>query len=98
MNMRRRRSGIERFELFGNRVQAREGAAIVVLIVALDEPWRDAQKSPRPAEQRCDLISHVDASRIRRGRLRAAAVSHDSLVKRRAADGVLRPVFAHTAR
>src|SRR5262249_55463535 len=65
-DMRRRRGGIECFELFGNRVQAREGAAIVVLIVALDEPWRDAQKSPRPAEQGCDLISHVDVSRIRR--------------------------------
>src|SRR5262245_41043038 len=62
--MRRCRCGIERFELFGNRVQAREDAAIVVLIVALDEPWRDAQKCPRPAEQGCDLISHVDVSRI----------------------------------
>ena len=68
-DMRRRRGGIECFQLFGNRVQAREGAAIVVLIVALDEPWRDAQKSPRPAEQGCDLISHVDVSMLRRGRL-----------------------------
>ena len=68
-DMRRCRGRIECFELFGNRVQAREGAAIVVLIVALDEPWRDAQKSRRPAEQGCDLILHVDVSRIRRGRL-----------------------------
>src|SRR5215510_325461 len=67
--MRGRGGGIECLELFGNRVQAREGAAIVVLIVALDESWRDAQKSPRPAEQGCDLISHVDVSGIRRGRL-----------------------------
>ena len=29
--------GIERFELFCDRVQARESAAIVVLVVALDE-------------------------------------------------------------
>src|SRR5262245_33589178 len=62
--MRRRRGGIECLELFGNRVQAREGAAIVVLVVVLDEPWRDAQKSPGPAEQGCDLISHVDVSRV----------------------------------
>src|SRR5262249_26285335 len=40
-----------------------------VLIMALDEPRRDAQKSPWPAEQRCDLIFHGDVSRIRRGRL-----------------------------
>src|SRR5262249_23411390 len=53
----------------GNRAQAREGAAIVVLVVALDQPWRDAQKSPGPAKERCDLVFHVDVSRIRRGRL-----------------------------
>jgi len=70
--MRPRRGRIERFELCGDRVQAREGAAIVVLVVVLDEFWREAEKRPGPAEQRCDLISHVDVSRIRHERLDVA--------------------------
>src|SRR5215468_7395469 len=77
--MRGRRGGIERLELRGNRVQAREGAAIVVLIVAFDELPLDAQKRPGPAEQRCDLIWHVDVSRIRRVRLEVVMPNAASL-------------------
>src|SRR5262249_53115674 len=80
-DMRRRRGGIECFELFGNRVQARGGAALVVLIVALDELRREAPKGPGPAEQGCDLVSHVDVSGLRRGCL--DAVMPDAAALRR---------------
>src|SRR5437588_6848076 len=89
--MCRRRGGIDGFELFGNRVQAREGAAIVVLIVALDEFWRDAQKRPGPTEQGCDLIWHVDVSRIRRGRLDDVMPNAAALRRGDVASARLRP-------
>src|SRR5262245_12536865 len=66
-DMRRRRCGIERRKLCGNFVQPGERAAVVILVMALDQLSLDAQQRPGPAEQGCDLIGHGDVSRMRAG-------------------------------
>ena len=49
---------IERLELFGDRVQAIERAAVVVFIMALDETRRDAVQQPGPAKDWTKTIAH----------------------------------------
>ena len=50
-NVRRYRRRIESLELFGEGVQAMERIAVVVFVVALDEPRRDPVERPGAAEQ-----------------------------------------------
>ena len=51
---------IERLELFGNRVETAQGAAIVVLVVALDELQRQTVEHPRTAVDLFQRILHED--------------------------------------
>src|SRR5581483_2304325 len=63
-----RRLRIERSELLRNGVQASNSAAVVILIVTFDQPWRDAVECPRAAEKRRDLVTHLPSSPSPRGR------------------------------
>jgi hypothetical protein len=60
--IRGRLGEVEQSELFGDRVQAPERAAVVVFVVALDELQRKAVQQPGTTEDRCELITHVSAS------------------------------------
>src|SRR5262252_2641739 len=54
----RRGRVVDRFELRGDGVQPAHGAAVVVLVVALDELQREAVQQPGTAVDRCKLIAH----------------------------------------
>ena len=54
---------IERFELLGDRVETAQRAAIVVLVVALDELQREAVQHPRAAMDLFQRILHDTSKR-----------------------------------
>src|SRR4029077_13103741 len=82
----RRLRVVERFELLGNGVQASHGAAIVVLIVALDELQREAAQRPRTAVDLLQLIAHDNTSKhklnLRRDGSRTIDVVPESVTRR----------------
>jgi hypothetical protein len=55
----RRRTGIERLELVGNRVEVVQCGAVVVFVVALDETWRHSIECPWAAKQGGDGEPHI---------------------------------------
>src|SRR5207248_11802484 len=54
----RNRGEVERAELFGGRVEAAHGAAVVVLVVADDETVGQTGEEPGPAADGCDRVRH----------------------------------------
>src|SRR5215467_12536223 len=54
----RRGRVVDRFELRGDGVQPPHGAAVVVLVVALDELQGEPVQEPGTAVDRCKLIAH----------------------------------------
>src|SRR3954471_16470625 len=57
-NLGGRGARIERFEFRRDGVQAAHRTAVVALVVALDQAWRDAAQGPWAAEQGCELVLH----------------------------------------
>jgi hypothetical protein len=54
-----RRGQVQSREFLGNRVQARDRAAVVVLVMALDQARRDAVERPGAAEERSGTVLYV---------------------------------------
>src|SRR5437899_6917270 len=54
---------VERLELLRDCVQPPESPAVVIFVVALDEPQRQTIEQPRTSVDRCQLVSHVHSSR-----------------------------------
>src|SRR5260370_2908936 len=48
----------------GDCVKLGESPAVVVFVVAFDEPLRQAIEEPRTSVDRCQLVSHVHSSRL----------------------------------
>src|SRR5438309_11395044 len=57
-DVRRRRSRVQCLEFGSDFVQTGQCAAVVVFVMALDEPRRDSVQGPGTAEQRGKLVSH----------------------------------------
>jgi len=64
-NVRWRRTDVERFQLFGNRIESIEGIAVVMLVMALDESRCDAIQRPGSTIQRRDLVLHLLLHEVR---------------------------------
>src|SRR5262249_48074487 len=58
-NMSGRAREVGRVELLGDGVEAPQRAAVVVLVVALDQLHRQVREGPRPALDRFERITHV---------------------------------------
>src|SRR5207249_5191096 len=54
---------VERIELLRDCVQPPESPAVVIFVVALDEPLRQTIEQPGTSADRCQLVSHVHSSR-----------------------------------
>src|SRR5260370_16767732 len=55
---------VEGLGLLRDCVQLAESPAVVVFVVAFDEPLRQAIEEPRTSVDRCQLVSHVHSSRL----------------------------------
>src|SRR3989442_6721656 len=54
---------VERLELLRDCVQPPESPAVVIFVVALDEPQRQTIEQPGASADRFQLVSHVHSSR-----------------------------------